>query len=41
MSRPGDALDTYARLEVELKNTLGVTPGPQTVELAKQINASM
>jgi DNA-binding SARP family transcriptional activator len=41
LNRPADALETYQRLESELKNTLGVTPGPQTVELAKQIRARL
>jgi DNA-binding SARP family transcriptional activator len=41
LDRPGDALDTYERLEAELRSTLGVAPGPQTVDLAKQIGASM
>jgi DNA-binding SARP family transcriptional activator len=41
LNRPAEALDTYERLETELRNSLGVAPGPQTVELAKQIHASM
>ena len=41
LNRPAEALDTYERLEIELRNSLGVAPGPQTVELAKQIHASM
>ncbi len=41
LNRPADALDTYERLEAELRNSLGVAPGPQTVELARQIHASM
>jgi DNA-binding SARP family transcriptional activator len=41
LGRPADALDTYQRLESELKSSLGVTPGPQTVELAKQIRTAL
>jgi DNA-binding SARP family transcriptional activator len=41
LDRPVDALETYERLEAELKGTLGVTPGPQTVELARQIHARL
>ncbi len=41
LNQPADALDTYERLEAELRDSLGVAPGPQTVELAKQIHASM
>ncbi len=40
LGRPKDALDAYRRLEVELKNTLGVTPAPQTAALANEIRAS-
>lgn len=41
LGKPTDALETYERLETELKNSLGVTPAPQTTELAKQIRASL
>ncbi len=41
LGRPADALDTYARLEAELKANLGVSPGPQTAELAKAIRAHL
>jgi DNA-binding SARP family transcriptional activator len=41
LNRPAEALDIYERLEAELRNSLGVAPGPQTVELANQIHASM
>jgi DNA-binding SARP family transcriptional activator len=39
LGRPRDALDAYRRLETELKNSLGVTPGPQTAALASEIRA--
>jgi DNA-binding SARP family transcriptional activator len=41
LNRPAEALDIYERLEAELRSSLGVAPGPQTVELAKRIHASM
>jgi DNA-binding SARP family transcriptional activator len=41
LNRPADALETYQRLESELKSMLGVAPDPQTVELAKQIRARL
>jgi DNA-binding SARP family transcriptional activator len=41
LNRPADALDTYHRLELDLKRGLGVAPSPQTTELAKHIRAKM
>jgi DNA-binding SARP family transcriptional activator len=41
LGKPADALDAYQRLEGELRRTLGVTPGSQSVELAKQIRAAL
>jgi DNA-binding SARP family transcriptional activator len=41
LDRPALALETYERLEYELKSSLNVSPAPQTAELAKEIRASM
>ncbi len=38
---PAAALDTYERLEGELKRSLNVAPGPETQSLASAIRASM
>jgi len=39
LGRPRAALETFERLESELRNTLGVSPAPQTIELAETIRA--
>lgn len=41
LGQPQDALITYERLEDELKQTLGVSPAPQTRELADAIRARL
>ncbi len=41
LGQPQAALETYERLEAELKRTLDVSPGPQTTELAAAIRASL
>jgi len=41
LKRPRAALETYDRLERELKNTLNVSPSPQTMELASTIRKSL
>ncbi|MBN1201444.1 MAG: bacterial transcriptional activator domain-containing protein [Anaerolineae bacterium] len=38
LGQPQAAIETYERLEAELKHTLDVPPGPQTVELAESIH---
>jgi len=40
MGQPAEALEAYNRLCAELQSTLGVTPGPQTQQLADKIRAS-
>ncbi|HEX3054485.1 MAG TPA: bacterial transcriptional activator domain-containing protein [Aggregatilineaceae bacterium] len=41
LERPRAALETYDRLERELKTTLNVSPSPQTMELASIIRKSL
>ena len=41
LGQPAAALETYERLEAELKKTLNVSPGPQTSELAAAIRSEM
>ncbi|NLX10173.1 MAG: hypothetical protein GXY36_10995 [Chloroflexi bacterium] len=41
LGRPRTALEAYQRLEAELKNSLNVSPAPQTTELAQEIQASL
>jgi len=41
LGQPQAAIDTFERLEAELKQTLNVTPGPQTTELADSIRATL
>lgn len=41
LDRPALALETYERLESELKSSLNVSPAPQTAELAKEIRAKL
>ena len=41
LDEPEDALVTYERLEAELQDTLGVSPGRQTRELADAIRAAL
>lgn len=39
LDKPAAALEIYERLEMELKDSLGVTPAPQTAELADSIRS--
>lgn len=41
LGKSADALETYERLEKELKATLGVSPDRQTIEMASKIRASL
>ncbi|MBN2306220.1 MAG: bacterial transcriptional activator domain-containing protein [Anaerolineae bacterium] len=41
LGKPRDALDTYERLVINLRSSLNVEPGPQTLELADMIRASL
>lgn len=41
LGQPREALETYERLEQELKRTLDVKPAPQTTELADEIRAML
>lgn len=41
LGRMDAALDTYERLEVELRQSLNVSPSPQTAELADEIRAAI
>lgn len=41
LDKPEAALRTYERLDAELRETLGVAPGPETQTLADQIRASL
>lgn len=41
LGQPAEALETYERLEAELKQTLNVSPGPRTSELANAIRAEL
>jgi DNA-binding SARP family transcriptional activator len=41
LGQPQAAIETYERLEAELRQTLNVAPGPQTTELVESIRASM
>lgn len=41
LGQPEAALETYERLESELRDTLNVAPSPQTTELADVIRASL
>jgi DNA-binding SARP family transcriptional activator len=41
LGKPREALDTFERLEHELKRTLDVSPAPQTTELADEIRGTL
>lgn len=41
LGKPKEALETYERLEQELKQSLNVAPAPQTAELANEIRAML
>lgn len=41
LGQPAEALETYERLEAELRQSLNVSPGPQTSELADAIRAEL